>query len=119
MTSRSLLALTLVLTFGLTNISCGSGNHLVSVAVTPNPANLNAPATLQLKAVGTFSNGTTEVLSSANWTLSSQVPFITLNESGLVTCSFSGGPVSGATMVTASFAGVTGSANLLCSGPGV
>jgi hypothetical protein len=119
MNNQSLLALTLVLTFGLTNISCGTGNHLVSVAVTPNPANLNAPATLQLKAVGTFSNGTTEVLSSANWTLSSQVPFITLNNSGLVTCSFSGGPVSGDNTVTASFAGVSGSAMLVCSGPGL
>jgi hypothetical protein len=119
MTNRSVLALILGLSFGLTNISCGTGNHLVSIAVTPNPANLNAPATLQLKAVGTFSNGTTEVLSSANWALSAEHPFVTLNQSGLVTCLGAGGPVSGSTTVMASFAGVSGSAMLVCSGPGV
>jgi hypothetical protein len=100
MTNRSILALILVLTFGaltfgLTTISCGAGNHLVSIAVSPNPANLNAPSTLQLKAIGKYSNGTTQVLSSATWTLSSPPPFVTLDKSGLVTCSGSGGPVSG------------------------
>lgn len=100
-------------------MSCGAGNHLVSIAVTPNPANLNAPAMLQLKAIGKYSNGTTQELSSATWELVSAPPFVTVNNSGLVTCSFSGGPASGATMVTASFAGVTGNANLICSGPGV
>ncbi|MGP0020961.1 MAG: hypothetical protein ACLPHP_20500 [Candidatus Sulfotelmatobacter sp.] len=119
MTKRSILTLILVLTFGLTNISCGSGNHLVSIAVTPNPASLSAPETLQLKAIGTYSNGATVVLNSANWALSDQVPWITLNNSGLVTCSIGGGPAYGAPTVTASFAGLSGSAQLVCTGPGV
>jgi hypothetical protein len=119
MTSRSILALILILTFSLTAISCGTGNRLVSITVTPNPASLNAPATLQLKAVGTFSNGTTEVLSSANWSLTSSVPWITLDKSGLVTCSASGGPAFGGATVTVSFAGLSGSAMVSCQGPGV
>jgi len=119
MTNRSILALILILAFGLTTISCGAGNHLVSVAVTPNPANLNAPATLQLQAVGKYSNGTTQVLSSATWTLMSPPPFVTLDKNGLVTCSGSGGPVSGQSMVIASFGGLSGSAMLVCTGPGV
>jgi len=120
MNYRSLLALFLVVAFGLTNISCGAGNHLVSIAVTPNPANIVGPGTLQLKAVGTFSNGTTEVLSSATWTLPSQNPYITLNNSGLATCNWpGGGPVYMGATVVASFGGVSGSATVGCSGPGV
>jgi hypothetical protein len=119
MTNRSIPALILILVFGFTTISCGTGNHLVSIAVTPNPANLNAPATLQLQAVGKYSDGTTQPLSSATWTLVSPPPFVTLDKNGLVTCSGSGGPLSGATMAIASFAGLSGSARLLCSGPGV
>ena len=119
MTNRSILALILFLVFGVTTISCGSGNHLVSIAVTPNPVNLNAPATLRLKAIGKYSNGTTELLSSATWTLASPPPFVTLDNSGLVTCSGSGGPVSEKSMVMASFAGLSGSAMLVCSGPGL
>jgi hypothetical protein len=119
MTNRSILALILILTFGLPTLSCGAGNHLVSIAVTPNPANLFAPATLQLQAVGKYSNGTTQVLSSATWTLVSPPPFVTLDMNGLVTCSGSGGPVSGQSRVIASFAGLSGSAMLVCSGPGV
>jgi hypothetical protein len=119
MTNRPILALILILTFGLATTSCGAGNHLVSIAVTPNPANLNAPATLQLQAVGKYSNGTTQVLSSATWTLVSPPPFVTLDKDGLVTCSGSGGPLSGSTMAIASFAGLSGGAMLVCTGPGV
>jgi len=120
MTNRSILALIVIFTFGLTTISCGAGNHLVSIAVTPNPANIFGPGTLQLKAVGMFSNGTTQVLSSANWALASQPQYITLDKSGLATCTWpGGGPVYMGTTVIATFAGLSGTATLGCSGPGV
>ena len=45
---------------------CGTGSHLISVAVSPNPANLNAPQTLQLQAIGTYSDGTNESVASGN-----------------------------------------------------
>lgn len=119
MTNRSIRALILFLVFGLTTISCGSGNHLVSIAVTPNPVNLSAPATLQLKAVGKYSNGTTQVLSSATWTLSSPVQYVKLSDGGLLTCSPSGGPAYGGITASASFAGLSGTAMVVCTGPGV
>lgn len=119
MKSLSPVSPAVLLVLAVVSLSCGSGNPLVSIAVSPNPASLNAPQTVKLKAVGTFRNGTTEVLSSATWTLSSPVPWITLDHSGLVTCSVSGGPVYGNATATASLAGVSGSAQLLCSGPGV
>src|SRR5207249_2421133 len=65
------LAIVLVLVFAKSSTGCGSGNHLVSIAVTPNPANINAPGSVQLQAISKFSNGTTQVLSSADWTSSS------------------------------------------------
>ena len=101
------------------SLACGSGNRLVSIAVSPNPANLNAPQTLQLQAVGRYSDGTTKVLTPANWTLSSPSPAVTVDSEGMANCQVSGGPAATAGTVTASFAGVSGSALISCSGPGI
>jgi Bacterial Ig-like domain (group 2) len=117
MTRRLVRALMLVLVLGLAEVSCGggnSGNQLVSITVTPNPATINAPGTLQLKAVGTFSNGMTEVLSSANWTSSSQG--VTVNGQGLAACSVSGGPAFQVT-VTARADSVSGGTTVNCAPP--
>lgn len=117
MTNRSILALIVVLVLCVTSIGCGSGNHLVSIAVTPNPATIDSPGTVQLKAVGTFSNGTTEMLSPANWTSSS--PDVTVNNQGLAACSLTGGPVVEVTITASagSMGTVSGSTALFCSPP--
>ena len=115
MTTQLVRALILVLSLGLAEVNCGGGgNHLVSISVTPNPATINAPGTVQLNAVGTFSNGMTEALPSANWTSSSQG--ITVNGQGLATCSVSFGPAFQAT-ITASSGSVAGGATVTCSPP--
>jgi hypothetical protein len=108
----SVLAL-LVLT--VAGVSCGSGNHLVSVTVSPNPVSMTAPQTLQLQAVGTYSNGTTMALPNASWTLSESQPTITVSGSGVANCLMPGALPS-QVMVIASFAGVSGSAPVSCAG---
>jgi len=116
MTMRLVGVLMLVLILGLAEVSCGGGgNSLVSITVTPNPATINAPGTIQLNAVGTLSNGMTQVQSSANWTSSSQL--ITVNGHGLATCSVLAGPAFQAT-VTASVHSVSGGATVNCLPPG-
>jgi len=113
MTTRFVRTLMLVLILGLAEVSCGGGgNHLVSIAVTPNPATINAPGTVQLNAVGTFNNGETQALSSANWTSSSQV--LTVNGNGLATCPVKIGPAFQVT-VTARADSLSGSATVTCS----
>ena len=117
---KSLSAVTLAVLLVLTvAVSCGSGNHLVSIAVNPNPATINAPGSIQLKAIGTFSDGTMTVLSSANWTFSSPSDVITVSSSGLATCGVQGGPAAEDATVTASFAGLSSSTMLSCRSPGV
>jgi hypothetical protein len=110
------LALTLVavLIMAAAPLGCGSGSHLVSVGVSPNPINMTAPSTLQLKAIGTYSDGSTHVLGSATWAVSS--PFVTITSTGLATCKGQGGPVSDNGTVTATFGGVSGSAKAVCQG---
>jgi hypothetical protein len=112
-------ALAALLVFVMASFGCGNGNHLVSIAVSPNPAELNAPQTLQFQAIGSYSDGTTTVLPSATWTFSSPSPAVTVDSKGLADCRVSGGPASTAGTVTASFAGVSGSAVVSCGGPGV
>jgi len=115
----SAVTLAVLLVLAVASLSCGGGNHLVSIAVSPNPATINAPGSLQLQAIGAYSDGTMKVLSSANWTFSSPSLAITVSSSGLVTCGVQGGPVDEAATVTASFAGLSGSTKLSCSSPGV
>lgn len=119
MKNLSRAALAALLVFVMASVGCGNGRHLVSIAVSPNPAELNAPQTLQFQAIGRYSDGTTTVLPSATWTLSSPSPAVTVDVKGLANCQVSGGPASTAGTVTASFAGVSGSALISCSGPGV
>ncbi len=122
-TILSVLTVVLVFAFSFTTASCGSSNnHLVSIAVTPNPANIASPGSVQLIATGTFSNGNTQVLSSADWTSSS--PDITVNGSGLAACSIQGGPVIQATVTASvsqnnSMRTVSGKTTVFCTPPGV
>lgn len=113
------VALAVLLTQAILTLACGTGNRLVSIAVSPNPADLSAPQTLQLQAVGRYSDGSTKVLTSVSWTFSSPSPAVTVDGHGIATCQVSGGPAATAGTVTASFAGVSGSALISCSGPGV
>jgi hypothetical protein len=117
--SVSTAALAALFALAIASLACGSGNRLVSIAVRPNPVDLSAPQTLQLQAIGSYSDGTTKVLSWASWTLSSPSPAVTVDNKGLANCRVSGGPAATAGTVTASFAGVSGSAVISCSGPGV
>jgi hypothetical protein len=109
-------ALIVVLTLAAVATSCGSGNHLVSVTVTPNPATINTPESVQLQAIGNYSNGTTAVLPFATWTAS--LSNIHVSNSGLATCS-TGGPVSNMSFVSASVGAVSGIATVICNGPAI
>ena len=117
--SISTAALAALFALAIVSFACGSGNRLVSIAVSPNPVNLSAPQTLQLQAIGRYSDGTTKVLTSVSWTLSSPSPAVTVDSKGMANCQVSGGPAATAGTVAASFAGVSGSALISCSGPGV
>jgi len=113
-TISSALALMPVLVFAISSAGCGSGNHLVSIAVTPNPANISAPGSVRLQAIGKFSNGTTQVLSSANWTSSSTA--VSVSDTGLASCSLGGGPAVQVT-ITAGVSSIAGSTTLICAPP--
>jgi hypothetical protein len=112
---KKLSAATAICVLAMAPISCGSGNHLVSVAVTPNPVSMTAPQTLQLQAIGTYSDGTTKVLPNASWGLSGFEGAITVSSSGLANCAMPGALPSTIT-ITVSFAGVSGSAPVSCAG---
>jgi hypothetical protein len=114
------LALVVVSVFAITSASCGSGNHLVSIAVNPNSSSINAPGSIQLQAIGTFSNGKTSVLSSANWTSSS--PAVGVSNTGLATCSLMAGPAVQSTITasvssTDSMGTMSGSGTVFCVPP--
>ena len=117
-TFLSPLALVTVLTFAAGNASCGSGNHLVSIAVRPNPASIFADSSsgVQLEAIGTFSNGNTAILPSANW--SSASPGYSVTNTGLATCSLEG-PIPPSGAVSASVGTVSGTGTLNCFGNAV
>jgi hypothetical protein len=114
MTSRLANAFMIVLILGAVDVSCASGSRLVSITVTPNPANINVPGSAQLKAIGTFSSGMKEALASADWSSSSQG--VTVTSHGLATCSVSGGPAFHVT-VTARADSVSGSTTVFCLPP--
>ncbi len=89
---------------------------LASVAVTSSAPSVAVGATRQFTATAAYSDGTTgNVSSTATWTVATQA-FATINSSGLAT-----GVAVGATMVTASLSGITGSEPLTvtASGPAV
>ncbi|MGA9980607.1 MAG: Ig-like domain-containing protein [Candidatus Sulfotelmatobacter sp.] len=86
------------------------------MAVTSSAPSVAVGATRQFTATAAYSDGTTgNVSSTATWTVATQA-FATINSSGLAT-----GVAVGATMVTASLSGITGSEPLTvtASGPAV
>jgi len=104
---------------GTTNITAASGSvsgsaqltvtaaTLVSLAVTPNPASTAPGTTKQFTATGTFSDSTTQdVTTTALWS-SSNPGAATINNQGLAS-----GIVNGSATITASIGSVSGSATL-------
>jgi len=107
-------ALAVLLILSIASLSCGSGSHLVSIAVKPTTVNMAAPQTLQLQAVGTYSNGTTQVLSSATWTLAAGIGFLSVSSDGVLNCSSSPSPLGIKTWVITTFAGLSAKAQVTC-----
>ena len=105
------LSLPLILAIFL--VSCGKDPSAVSIAITPIDQTLSAiGATVQFKAIATFSNGhahpttTADVTSQATW--ASSVPSIaTVTVPGLVTAKG-----YGTTTITASMGSVLGQATV-------
>ena len=80
---------------------------LKSIAVTPTNSNIVIGATQQFTATGTYSDGSTQnITSQAAWT-SSNTGVATINAAGLAT-----GISTGATTISATLAGVVGSTTL-------
>jgi len=81
---------------------------LVSMAVTPTATSLSVGRSTQFTAIGTYSNGSTQNLTTqATWT-SSSAPVAMVGSSGLVI-----GAAPGTVTVTAGLAAVRGSATLI------
>src|SRR4029077_14111311 len=64
----SSVTLAVLLVLAVASLSCGGGNHLVSIAVSPNPATIDAPGSIQFKAIGTFRDGPMSVFPPAHGT---------------------------------------------------
>src|ERR1041384_7984060 len=96
---------------------CGGGSAsepvtLVSIAVTPANASLQAPATQQFTATGAFSDASTaDITKSVNWA-SSDTSKATIQNSGLATV-----VAAGSVSITAASAGKTGTAMLTITAP--
>jgi uncharacterized protein YjdB len=85
---------------------------LTSISITPNPASAGIGATQQFTATGTYSNGTTQNLSStAKWS-SSATKIATVSSGGLAT-----GVAQGNATISAKQAGITASATLTVGTP--
>ena len=88
--------------------------HLVSIAVSPNPVSLAVGTDQQFSAVGSFDDGSTQLLPSVTWS-SSSTSVATINSSGLASAAGAGtttitaasGSVSGAAALTVTAATVT------------
>jgi uncharacterized protein YjdB len=91
-----------------TNLTISSSAaNLTSIAVTPAVPTVNVGNTQQFTATGTYSNGTSSVItSSATWTSSSNT-IATVNSSGLAT-----GLSTGNVTITATSNGVSGNTTL-------
>jgi uncharacterized protein YjdB len=83
------------------------GTVLTSISVTPNPASVAAGYTQQFTATGTYSNGTTQILTSGVTWASSATSIATVNSSGLAT-----GIAQGSATITATSGTISGSAAL-------
>src|SRR5207247_1504144 len=77
--------------------------HLLSIAVSPATPSIAVGTTQQFSAVGTFDDGSTQLLTSVTWS-SSAASVASVSSSGLATA-----VGTGSTTITASSGGVTGS----------
>ncbi len=88
------------------------GPTLTSIAVAPPSTSIMSGATQQYTATGTYSDGSTQNLtSSVTWT-SSSTAVASINAAGLATAAS-----AGSTTITAMDAGVSGTANLTVTAP--
>ncbi|MSP61565.1 MAG: hypothetical protein EXR72_14745 [Myxococcales bacterium] len=91
-----------------------TGGKLLSIAVTPNAETIAKGTTLQLQAVGTYSDMTTQNLtSSAMWASSDMAVATVSNANG--SQGLSGGVAKGTVMMTATFGGISGATSLTVS----
>jgi uncharacterized protein YjdB len=84
--------------------------NLVSISVTPTPVSIAAGTDQQFTAVGSFDDGSTQVLTAAIWS-SSATGIAIVNSSGLAT-----GTGVGTATISAKSGSVTGSATLTVTG---
>jgi len=108
----SLASVLLVACSGVQNTPKGSGSPtLTKISVSPNAASVLVSATASLKAIATYSDGSTQDLtSSAQWG-SSDSNVATVSPSGVVT-----GVAAGTAMIAAQTGGLSGSAALTVTG---
>jgi trimeric autotransporter adhesin len=108
----SLASVLLVACSGVQNTPKGSGTPtLTKISVSPNAASVLVSATASLKAIATYSDGSTQDLtSSAQWG-SSDSNVATVSPSGVVT-----GVAAGTAMIAAQTGGLSGSAALTVTG---
>ncbi len=85
---------------------------LVSIAVTPQSPSLNPNHSIQLRASGTFTDGTTQDISSVVTWLSTATGVVTINATGLSTAKS-----PGAATVTASEGSISGSDTVTVASP--
>lgn len=99
---------------------CGSGansggasrSSLVSIAISPSIFDLNPGAARQFSATATYSDGSTnDVTSTANWTSSDQL-VVTISQSGLAN-----GVSIGASVISAAVGNTSGNAQLMVGLP--
>ena len=84
---------------------------IVSIAVTPNPGSVAVTGTLQMTAIATFSDATTQdITATANWTSSIPTIATVTNPGGLVT-----GVSKGTSTIKASSGGVFGTSSVTAS----
>ena len=100
-------------------VGCGGGGStptppvvtLVSIQVAPATPSIVAGTTQQFTATGSYSDGSTKVISGANW-LSSSGTVATINLSGLAA-----GVGAGTTTISAASGGITGTTILTVTNP--
>jgi hypothetical protein len=111
---------------GMTNITATSGSvsgstmltikalapTLVSIAVAPVNSTVNVGKTQQMMATGTYSDSSTQILTSQVTWSSSMTAVATISSGGLVT-----GVATGTTMITATSGSISGSTMLTVSAP--
>ena len=87
--------------------------NLVSISVTPTPSSIALGTAQQFSAVGSFNDGSTQLLTSVTWSSSSS-SVATINSSGLATA-----VGTGTATITATSGSVTGTAALTVTGASV